>query len=382
MPNQSTGTEAVLDLPGLQALVDALAATHTVIGPQVSDGAIVLGPLARVDQLPVGMGDDQDAGSYRLRERTDRAVFGYAASAVPAKRWVFPPREPMSRTHDDGTTVSVEPVLARPQRPVALFGVRSCDLAALAVHDRALLARPVPDPWYAQRRAGLFIVVAACTTPARSCFCVSMGTGPAPGAGFDLSLTELVEGEHRFLVTSGSPAGEQLLARLPTRAADTVDRSAADAALRQAAESMTRAMPTDGLAALLLGQPEHPAWAEVAQRCLACGNCTLACPTCFCTSIVETAELGSPVSERARVWDSCFTADFSHMHGGSVRTGISARYRQWMTHKLGAWVEQFGVSGCVGCGRCITWCPVGIDITEQARALARPAGQEPRERKP
>ncbi|MBV8527642.1 MAG: 4Fe-4S dicluster domain-containing protein, partial [Candidatus Dormibacteraeota bacterium] len=105
-----------------------------------------------------------------------------------------------------------------------------------------------------------------------------------------------------------------------------------------------------------------------AQRCLACGNCTMQCPTCFCSDLVDEPDVVAG-DARVRRWASCFEQDYSHIHGGSVRTSTRARYRQWLTHKLGTWWEQFGTSGCVGCGRCIAWCPVGIDITDEVRAL-------------
>ncbi|MBF0393567.1 MAG: 4Fe-4S dicluster domain-containing protein, partial [Alphaproteobacteria bacterium] len=114
---------------------------------------------------------------------------------------------------------------------------------------------------------------------------------------------------------------------------------------------------------------EHPRWDEVAKRCLTCGNCTMVCPTCFCTTVDDVTDLGGTRTERVRSWDSCFTLDFSYIHGGSVRNEGSSRYRQWITHKLSSWHDQFGSSGCVGCGRCITWCPVGIDITEEVGAI-------------
>ena len=95
----------------------------------------------------------------------------------------------------------------------------------------------------------------------------------------------------------------------------------------------------------------------------------MVCPTCFCTTVEDHSDLAGETAERVRSWDSCFTLDFSYVHGGSVRTETQSRYRQWMTHKLASWIDQFGTSGCVGCGRCITWCPVGIDITEEAAAI-------------
>ena len=132
---------------------------------------------------------------------------------------------------------------------------------------------------------------------------------------------------------------------------------------------MGRTMDTDGIKDLLYRNLEHPRWDDVAARCLAYGNCTLACPTCFCSSVEDGSDFAGDEAGRQRVWDSCFTLDHSYLHGGSVRVSTRSRYRQWMTHKLATWIDQFGTSGCVGCGRCITWCPVGIDITEEVAAI-------------
>ena len=132
---------------------------------------------------------------------------------------------------------------------------------------------------------------------------------------------------------------------------------------------MGRHLRTDDLHDLLHASAQSPVWDEVAARCLACTNCTLVCPTCFCTSIEDVSDLPGDLDERHRVWDSCFSMEYSRLHGGAVRTSTGARYRQWMTHKLASWIDQFGTSGCVGCGRCITWCPAGIDLTEEVAAL-------------
>jgi Fe-S-cluster-containing hydrogenase component 2 len=159
---------------------------------------------------------------------------------------------------------------------------------------------------------------------------------------------------------------------LATRPATGEERAAVGAAIARAAGSMGRSLETAGLKESLY-RYEDPHWDEVARRCLTCANCTMVCPTCFCASVEDVSDLAGVETERRRRWDSCFTMEFSYIHGGSVRTSAGARYRQWITHKLATWHDQFGRSGCVGCGRCITWCPVGIDITEEARAI-RPSG--------
>jgi sulfhydrogenase subunit beta (sulfur reductase) len=138
---------------------------------------------------------------------------------------------------------------------------------------------------------------------------------------------------------------------------------------------MGRQMDTNGLKELLQGNPTHKQWDDVAARCLTCANCTMVCPTCFCTTVEDHTDLTGQTAERVRRWDSCFTLDFSYIHGGSVRTETKSRYRQWMTHKLASWIDQFGTSGCVGCGRCITWCPVGIDITAEVAAIRASPGK-------
>lgn len=235
-----------------------------------------------------------------------------------------------------------------------------------------------PDPRYAARRGDVFVVAVSCIRAGGTCFCASMDAGPRATRGFDLALTELVgEGEHVFLVEAGSEAGAAVARELPVRPASPEQIARAAVVSERTAASMGRALDTAGLKERLQQHLEHPRWDEVAARCLACANCTLVCPTCFCTDVEDTTDLSGETAERTKRWDSCFTMGFSHVHGGSVRTSIKARYRQWLTHKLAGWHDQFGTSGCVGCGRCITWCPVGIDITEEAAAVGRPAGPGP-----
>lgn len=376
--DSSPGTgPVVLSVPGLQAIIDALRSQgFTVIGPTRRDGAIILAEIAAAGDLPAGWGDDQGAAHYRLHERADEAFFGFAATAQSWKSVLFPARELIWSGERDGGSFAVPPA----QREVpayALLGVRSCDLHAIGIHDRVLLGRRFTDAAYAARREEAFIVAVGCSHPGGTCFCVSMGTGPRPEAGFDLSLTELADaGGHRFVVTAGSSRGEALLRSLPPSAASAparpADLAAADEVLAGAAARMGRHLDTDGIRELLYGNAEHPRWDDVASRCLACTNCTLVCPTCFCVSVEDTSDLIGDHVSRHRVWDSCFTSEHSHLSGGSVHSSTRSRYRQWMTHKLASWIDQFGMSGCVGCGRCITWCPAAIDITEEAAALRAP----------
>ncbi len=202
------------------------------------------------------------------------------------------------------------------------------------------------------------------------CFCTTMGTGPGAEAGFDLALTELSDG---FLVRVGSDAGAAIAAALPLSPATDAAFAERREALSAARASMgSPGFTTTGLALSVKDAAASPRWAEIADRCLACANCTLVCPTCFCTGTAQVTDVETTRSVAERRWDSCFTGAFAEVAGGSFRPRVEDRYRQWLTHKFGTWPAQFGTFGCVGCGRCVTWCPVGIDIREEL-ALISPA---------
>ncbi len=365
-----TERRKVLDAGGLQALLTALKARgYRVIGPTLSDQAVVYDDIETLDALPRGWRDEQDGGHYRLIESGEDRFFDFVVGPQSWKKFLHPPHQTLWRAEREGETVTVTPEPAEPER-FAFIGVRSCELHAIAIQDRVLIQGPHADPHYRARRQDNFIVAVNCARAAGTCFCASMNTGPKAESGFDLALTEIDGPEGSlFVMESGSAAGEALLGELPQRPATPEELAAGEAAVAATARSMGREMPAEDLHDLLLRNLQHPRWDQVAERCLTCANCTMVCPTCFCTSVEDASDLTGRETSRSRRWDSCFTLDFSYIHGGSVRSGSEARYRQWMTHKLATWHDQFGSSGCVGCGRCITWCPVGIDITEEVRAI-------------
>jgi ferredoxin len=340
---------------------------YVVVGPTMRDEAIVLAEIEHASDLPHGWGVSTGPGVYRVTHRDDGAAFAHSAGPQAWKRFLHPPLEPLGSIARDGDELRFsepEPTDTR----YAFLGVRACDLRAIAVQDRVLGV----GARYARRRSQVFLIAVNCTEPSATCFCVSAGGGPAAEDGFDVVLTELAEpsAEPRYVATAGSPAGQRVLDELPHETAPAELETRAADLVRAAAGRMGRALPDIDLRVLLASTLEADRWDDVAARCLACGNCTMACPTCFCTSVTDTTDLTGDHAERWQRWASCYETDFSYLHGGPVRPTIRGRYRQWLTHKLGTWHDQFGESGCVGCGRCIAWCPVGIDITVEATALA------------
>ncbi len=344
---------------------------YEVVGPTRRDGAIVYDRVGGLEDLPVGWTDEQAPGHYRLRERDDDALFGYVVGPHSWKKYLFPPEETLFRLtrQPDGSFVTEPGTSDAPRR--AFIGMRACELAAIDVQDRVFLGQAVQDRGYAARRRDLFMVAVSCAEPGGTCFCASMDTGPRAREGFDLALTEVIDATQHFLVAeAGSEAGRAMLDRLDPRPASDAEQAATERVWAEAPEKMGRQMPADAREVLNRAF-EHPRWEETAERCLSCSNCTLVCPTCFCSQVEEVPDLEGQRTERVRRWDSCFNQEHSHLVGGPHHESVAARYRQWITHKLATWHDQFGTSGCVGCGRCITWCPVGIDITEEVTAVRR-----------
>lgn len=368
------GDPVVFDTVGLGRLIDGLRRRgYRVVGPTVADNAIVLAEIDSADDLPVGWGVDVAPGTYRLRTRADRAAFGHSAGPQSWKQFLHPPRQRLwSTRRDAGDAGDADDQADEPDPRYAFLGVRGCDLAAISILDRVMVGGAHPDGSYQGRRDGTFIVAVNCTEPGGLCFCASTGTGPACSPSYDLALTERIDGDTvSYLVEVGSEIGAEVLADLPYRTAEPEECAAAAAEIAAAATKMGRQMPDTDLRQLLVDSRESEHWSEVASRCLTCGNCTMVCPTCFCTSNSDVTDLAGEHAERWSEWASCFEFDFTYVHGGEVRRSGASRYRHWLTHKLSTWHDQFGSSGCVGCGRCIAWCPTGIDITEEMGVFDR-----------
>jgi len=356
-----------LPLDQLPALVDGLTKRgYQCVGPAVEKGAIVMRELSAADALPRGLQAEQSAGRYRLTRDPHNRYFAWANGPQAIKPLAFAAKESLWRVERDATGVLQFAAVAPLVPTQAIIGVRACDLAALALQDAHFLREGRRDSHYAQRREQLFLVAVQCAEPASTCFCASTGDGPTPTAGYDLALGEIADG---FIVVAGSAKGKAVLDALHLVPATPQQVEAARQQGQAAAAVQTRSLPGRDLRAALMSQLEHPRWDDVAARCLACGNCTAVCPTCFCHAEVDEPALDGQSSEHARIWDSCFGEVHGHLHGFNVRPDIRSRYRQWLTHKLATWHDQFGRSGCVGCGRCIAWCPVGIDLTAEVAAL-------------
>lgn len=379
MPTSFSPTGPLAVVPA-SALTDLISLLHRegyqVVGPTIRDGYLTLAELSSAAELPQGWTTDTEAGVFRLRPRQDAAFFGFNLGQESWKKFLYPAGLPIVQAVREQDAISFR---AYPQQipAYALLGVRACEVAALDVLDRSLGQGQVSDPDYVARRQQALIIVVNCTEADASCFCASLGTGPAVSGNFDLALTELLDGDAPvFLIQAGSPAGERLLAALPGQPATAVQVEQARLAITAAAQVQSRSLEVSGLPGLLYDRSEHPHWQNIAARCLGCGNCALVCPTCFCFRMKEETDLANTTATRWREWEVCLNLDHSYIHGGWIRPSIRSRYRQWLTHKLAAWLDQFGCLGCTGCGRCLVWCPAAIDLTAELRALRQNPPQE------
>jgi len=344
---------------------------YTIVGPTIKDQAIVYEELNTITDLPIGWTDEQSPGVYRLKKRDDQAYFGYHAGPHSWKKYLFPPRRKLWDAARDQEKITFEEGFTEPKK-VVFFGVRACELEAILIQDKVFIEGEHVDPYYKRQRDHTLIIAVNCTESASTCFCQSMNTGPKAKRGFDLSLTEVInENDHYFVVQLGTEKGAAFLKEVSQTLCEDQEVVAANEGIENAQQQMVEGLGIDTtkINELFYKNMEHSRWDDVAKRCLSCANCTLACPTCFCSNTEDVTDLTGNHTERWKTWDSCFHLDHSYIHGGAIHPSTRSRYRQWLVHKLGSWIDQFGTSGCVGCGRCITWCPVGIDIREEVAAI-------------
>jgi len=342
---------------------------YTLIGPTEKDGVISYEPIQKADELPKGLIDHQSPGKYVAQQTDSSRFFGYTISPYSWKKYLFPPVQTIFKVSKGEKEYSIHSSEEQPS--YAFIGVRGCEMAAISIQDKVFMGGTYIDPAYKKRREQALIITVECFNTCETCFCDSVGSGPEIQNGSDIILTEIVnEGEHFFLVRSETIKGQIILNQINMKDATQNQVIVKDAQLERVRSQLKRKIKTTGLKSKLLDHPNHPRWSDVAERCMSCSNCTMVCPTCFCMTVEDVNDLDGN-SERQQKWDSCFTSEFTYIHGGNTRASTLSRYRQWVTHKFASWEDQFDSLGCVGCGRCITWCPSKIDITEELAALSQ-----------
>ena len=355
-------TPRFLPHDGLQALIDALVARgYKVIGPVVREGAVVLAPLEDAKRIPWGVLDVQAPGKYTLEAGNPQRAFGWVNGPSSLKPFLFKQQETLwqATVGADGRVGFGSVVEAHPQ---AVIGVRPCDIAAMRVQDRVFLEGEHVDIRYKARRDSLFTVVVNCTRAADTCFCTSQGVSTRAEQGYDLAMTEVGGG---FVIEAGSETGAEVLQALSLDDALPAQLTAADAGIREAATTQKRSAPSaERCAQVLSVARDHPQWDRVAEQCEGCGNCTKLCPTCICHKQMYLPSLDGEGGEQVREWDSCHSETHGYVSGKNLRQARRERYRMRVTHKFTNMEHQFGLPGCVGCGRCISWCTKGIDVTE------------------
>jgi formate hydrogenlyase subunit 6/NADH:ubiquinone oxidoreductase subunit I len=371
MPNKNPeiGATIIITKPQLETILTNLSNQgYQLEGPQVKDFTVVLGPITSPDDLPRGYKSQEGPGKYVLTSNGKENYFDVTSGPHAWKKYFFPPKSELMIFHqEEGSSDWVIKSTEDETPSYALIGVRPCDLAGIQIQDKIFMEGDHCDPVYKTRREKALIVAVNCTEPCETCFCTSMGTGPKAEFGFDLALTELDE---HFLVEIRSDQGQVALKDLDYQPATEQFFQEAKSALDKAEDKIKLNLPDpEKLEVEMLENLEHPHWDDVAARCLSCGSCTQVCPTCFCWDSVDKTLLPGDTIIRERTWDSCFNPDYTYVAHGNTRPNTRARYRQWLTHKFASWYEQFGSSGCVGCGRCITWCPAEINHLEEIAAV-------------
>lgn len=361
----------VLKVDGFRDLLNNLRKNgYQTIGPKLKDEAIVYDFIDGFEDLPVGYSDLQNNGYYRVHKEDDRSLFSnYTVGQNSIKQFIFPAYKTILKIKNENSSFQIESNSDKIPK-FAFIGIRPCELAALKIQDKILTQGKYIDNDYLQIRQNMLIIAVNCSNPGNTCFCESMKTGPFASDGFDLALSEIQNQNGNYLIIeAGSDKGTEIISAIKTSQPTDKQLSAERNLLEEAVLKFSRKLSIDNLKDLLFNQFDNPYWDEISKRCLTCGNCTMVCPTCFCNNIEDQTDLSGKNAERFRKWDSCFNNDFTYIHGGSIRSSAKSRYRQWHLHKLSYWHDQFETSGCVGCGRCITWCPVGIDITEVASRI-------------
>jgi sulfhydrogenase subunit beta (sulfur reductase) len=306
--------------------------------------------------------EDASSGAFRLEilEDPEAARPDALRTVIPFKKLLLPPSFAMMKGGFAGPAMADNGPENNDRRPQVFFGAHACDVHALKILDLLYLS-DIRDPYYAVNRDALLVVGFGCW-PDDKCFCDSLGTSNVDD-GFDLALTPL---DGRFLVTVATSKGDDLV----TACRDLFAPATPDdlheylARLRERRKAFQLHLDVSDLPYVLEMKKGDPVWDELARKCLCCGSCSMVCPTCSCFNVADRIEEDGTAS-RVRTWDSCLYRDYAAVAGGhNFRADRGDRVRTRYYHKQEAFVREFGMPSCVGCGRCIENCPTGIHVVE------------------
>jgi sulfhydrogenase subunit beta (sulfur reductase) len=331
----------------LEGFLQSLLRDRTVFGPVKKGQLVLLESIHSADDLILGQGKTKNS----------------------PKNALFPQAERLFTYRKEGQGITLDPPFPGGKKQ-ALFGVRPCDVRAFLLLD-SVFTSDKPDPYYADRRSNTVVVSLACTHPDAACFCQSLGGGPCSSEGSDLLMFDLGD---QYLVEGHSAQGRLLLENDFFGDADDEAIAGAEQARVKAEASMdpiaaTMIVTAGELQKKLADIFDDSIWSELTESCISCGVCTYLCPTCHCFDICD--EASPDAGERIRIWDSCQSPLFTQQASGfNPRPSAKERYRQRIMHKFSYLRETGNMTGCVGCGRCVTECPVNLDIREVLEKVA------------
>jgi sulfhydrogenase subunit beta (sulfur reductase) len=333
----------ILKKDRLPGFLERLMGERQVFAP-VKKGEVIL--IREIDS------PSQVTLEYRNAKESPKSVF-------------FPQREALFRYRAEKGKAEVKVPTDAGKGRVLLFGIRPCDARGLLLLDK-VFGGGCGDPYYTDKRNGTVVVSLGCADPNPSCFCLSMGGGPCSAEGSDVLLLDLGD---RYLAEAVSEKGVALLEDKAFEESDGKSLSLAEKAKKQAEASMQPVAKKEKLEQELERLFSDPVWKDLAESCLSCGICTYLCPTCHCFDLCD--EAAGQAGERIRVWDSCQFPLFTQQASGfNPRPTVKERFRQRIMHKLSYLPKSQSMTGCVGCGRCVTECPVNLDIREVIVSLS------------
>jgi sulfhydrogenase subunit beta (sulfur reductase) len=277
---------------------------------------------------------------------------------ISPKGILFPQSEILFNYRSEGDTVAIE-VPSNEEKPYLIFGVHPCDAMSLTMLEKVFGGK-YKDPYYLERKSKAVVVSTGCPHPPPTCFCTSVGGGPFSPTGSDLLFIEIGD---EYVIQIVSDKGRKLLEDTGLGEADKEKLALRDNVMKRAEAAMGSRVETGGLKEKLDNLFDDPVWGPLTEKCLGCGICTYLCPTCHCFDVLDEAV--GPDGKRLRIWDSCLFPLFTlQASGANPRRTVRERYRQRIMHKFSYLVEEHALIGCSGCGRCVTECPVNLDIRQ------------------